>query len=390
MSRRPPSAEALRRAFRLDPRVAYLNHGGFGAVPRPVFARFQTWQARVERNPTAFFQRELPDLLAQARARLGHYLGASADDVVYVQNATVGLNTVARSMPLAPDDEVLATDQEYGAVERAWRFVCEQRGARYVARPLPRPLDDPAEVVKALVAGVTPRTRVLALSHVTSATGAVLPLADIASAARERDLITVVDGAHAIGQVPVDLEALGVDVYVGNMHKWLCAPRGSAVLYARRAIQPLLQPLVVSWGWRPDSPGASAFVDMHEWQGTRDVSAFLATPDAIDFLAAHDWDAVRARCHGQLARFHAALGEVTGLTPLAAIERHAQMAALPLPSCDTARVARRLLAEHAIEVQVYRWREQPVVRVSVQGYNTDEELARLLDALPPLVRQEAA
>lgn len=379
---------ALREQFLLRPDVVFLNHGSFGACPRPVFERYQAWQVELERQPVEFLGRRARELLAEARAALGAYLGADADEVVYAPNVTTALNVVARSLPLAEGDEVLTTDHEYGALERTWRFVCERRGARYVVQPLPRPLDDPDAVVEAVWRAVTPRTRVLFLSHITSPTAAILPIAPLIARARAAGIWTVVDGAHAPGQIPVDLHALDVDFYGGNCHKWLCAPKGAGFLYARHDVQHLLEPLVVSWGWRSREPGPSRFIDEQEYQGTRDLAAYLSVPAAIAFQAEHDWPRVRAECHALARWARAAVAELTGLPQLTADSPawYAQMVTLPLPPGDEAALKRRLYDEHRIEIPVVRWQDGRYVRISVQGYTTRADVEALVEALAALLR----
>jgi isopenicillin-N epimerase len=378
---------ALREQFLLRPDVTFLNHGSYGACPRPVFERYQAWQLELERQPVEFLGRRRHALLAEARAALAAYLDADADEIVYFPNVTTALNVVARSLPLGEGDEILTTDHEYGALDRTWRFVCERRGARYVVQQLPTPLDDPAEVVEAIMAGLTSRTRVLFLSHVTAPTAAILPLAPLIERARVAGVWTVVDGAHAPGQVPVELHALGVDFYGGNCHKWLCAPKGSGFLYARRELQHLLEPLVVSWGWQARDPGPSRFVDEQERQGTRDIAAYLSVPAAIEFQARHDWPRIRQECHALARWARTRIGELTGL-PHVTVDSpawYAQMATVPLPAGDEAELKRRLYGEYGIEIPVGSWRDQRRVRISVQGYNTRADLERLVSALAELL-----
>jgi isopenicillin-N epimerase len=214
------SLTSLRELFLLRPDVVFLNHGSFGACPRAVFQAYQTWQLELERQPVEFIQRRSRDLLREAREALGVFVGADADDLVYVTNATMGLNIVARSVPLEPGDEVLTTDHEYGALNRTWEFVCDKRGARYVRRPVALPISDEEQVVDAIWSGVTARTRVLFISHITSPTALIFPVKELVRRAREAGILTIVDGAHASGQVPLELEAMGVDFYSGNCHKW--------------------------------------------------------------------------------------------------------------------------------------------------------------------------
>ena len=385
-------ALALRREFLLRPGVVFLNHGSYGASPRPVFDAYQEWQRELEGQPVEFLGRRLRGLLEASRAALGAYVGADGDDLVYVPNSTFALNVVARALPLSPGDEVLGTDHEYGAIERTWRFVCGRRGARYVRQAVPLRPSSPDEVVEAIWAGVTPRTRVLFLSHITSPTATVFPIEPLLRRARAAGILSVVDGAHAPGQLPLDLEALGADFYAGNCHKWLCAPKGSAFLHARREVQELLSPLVVSWGWQSDRPGPSRFVDEQQLQGTRDPAAFLAVPAAIRFLEQHDWPAVRRRCHDLLAGARRAIGALTGLPPLTpdTPDWYAQMAAFPLPPCDGPALKERLYQSYQIEVPVTSWQGLAFVRVSVQGYTSAADVATLVGALADLLPEVTA
>jgi len=377
----------LRKLFLLRPDVIFLNHGSFGACPRPVFERYQAWQAELEQQPVEFLGRRFNDLMRSAREPLAAFVSADPDDLVYVPNATTGLNIVARSLRLQPGDQVLTTNHEYGALDRTWRFLCEKCGASYVNHPIALPVTSREQVVEALWAGVTERTRVLFLSHITSPTALILPVADWVRRARKAGIITVVDGAHAPGQIPVDLSTLGADFYVGNCHKWMCAPKGSAFLHARREAQALLEPLVVSWGWQSEMPGPSRFVDEQEWQGTRDIATYLTVPEAIAFLERHNWPRVRQECH-QLARAaRQAISDLTGLEPISpdSPDWYAQMVALPLPRCDAEDLKRRLYDEFAVEVPIITWRERQFVRVSIQGYNTQQHVDALLEALTRLL-----
>jgi isopenicillin-N epimerase len=379
---------ALREQFLLRPDVVFLNHGSYGACPRPVFERYQSWQLELERQPVEFLGRRARDLLLESRSALAGYLHCDPDEIVYSQNVTTALNVVARSLPLQEGDEILTTDHEYGALDRTWKFICQRTGAKVVRQELPLPLDDPDEVVAAVLAGLTPRTRVLFLSHITSPTAVTLPIEKLIAHARAAGLWTVVDGAHAPGQIPVDLHGLGVDFYGGNCHKWLSAPKGAGFLYARRGVQHLLDPLVISWGWEARSPSGSRFIDEQEGQGTRDISAFLSVPAAIEFQAANDWDRVRAECH-QLARETAArVADLTDLPPLTADspEWFAQMVTMPLPAGDDAALKLRLYDEFKIEIPVVVWRDRRFVRISVQGYNTRADTGRLVDALGEILR----
>ena len=366
-------AARIRDEFLLDPAIVFLNHGSFGACPRDVFERYQAWQLELERRPVEFLARRLPALLADARAALGAEIGADPDDLVFVPNATAGLNVAASALDLQPRDEVLATDLEYGAVDLMWRHVCARAGATYVRAEIPLPLESTADVVAALWERVTARTRVLFLSHITSSTGLVLPVEELCARARARGMTTIVDGAHAPGQLPLDVRLLDVDFYAGNCHKWLCAPKGAGFLYVRRELQPIVHPLVIGWGYGEDS----TFVRRHELQGTRDPAAYLAVPAAIEWLHGHGWDDVRARCRSLTRQ---ARNEIP-LDPVAAPQLLAQMVAWMVPDDAPLDLQERLYDEHRIEIPIVEQNGRRLMRASFQGYNSEADLAALRAAL---------
>jgi isopenicillin-N epimerase len=353
---------ALKNLFLLDPGIVFLNHGSYGACPKPVFEEYQRLQRELERQPVEFLalERRYPELIDGARTRLAAYVGADPGNVAFAPNASTALNAVARSLRLGEGDEVLMGDAEYGGMQILWDFIARRTGARIVHRPF-------AELEPG------PRTRAVFCSHVEWVTGRVNDLRPVVAAARAAGVLSIVDGAHAPGQIPLALDDLGADVYAGNCHKWLCAPKGSAFLYARPEVQGLIDPLVVSW----DFGDGNAFHQVHRWQGTRDPAAYLAVPAAIDFQADHDWDRVRDRCHALLE----AVRDRLPLEP--ATDAFAQMLGFVLPEgVDGAAFKARLYAEHRVEVPVVqapdgRW----VMRVSVQAYNDEADLDALVSAM---------
>ena len=360
----------MREGFLLDPDVVQLNHGGYGACPLPVFEEYQRFQRLLEEGPTDFFTRrvvggiwgapERPGLLATARGELAAFVGADADDLIFAPNATSGLNAVIRSLRLAPGDEVVTTTHEYGAITRTWEFA----GATLVACT-------PEEVI----ARIGPRTRAVSVSHITSPTALVLPVAEICAAARAAGALAVVDGAHVPGHLPLDVASLGADLYAGNCHKWLCAPKGAGFLCARPEHQEWIEPLVVSWGWREDA----GFAERHGWAGTRDPSAYLTLPKAIEVHAT--FDAARQRAVADLAE-----ERLAGLGfPRVPGEPAPFMRAFELPPGDSDELWQRLFAEHRIEVPVYEWEGRRLLRVSVGPYNDEDDIARLVSALRALL-----
>jgi isopenicillin-N epimerase len=386
----------MRELFLLDPDIVFLNHGSFGACPRPVFEAYQACQLELERRPVEFLGRRSAELLASARARLAGHVGATPDDLVFIPNTTTGVNTVARSLALEPGDEVLATDQEYGACDNVWELVCSRAGARYVRRELPLPLPGPGEVAEAIWSGVTPATRVLYLSHITSTTALILPVADLCRRARAAGILSVIDGAHVPGQLELDLEAVGADVYVANCHKWLCAPKGAALLHVRPERQLDFDAAVVSWGYSTRVEGHTSFdgylgttpfVRRHQWQGTRDISAFLSVPAAIDFQREHGWEEVRRRCHAMALDLRDRVGALTGLSSVCGDDAFGQMVPVPLPPCEPEALKATLYDRFHIEVPVTAHRGRHLLRVSLQGYNTPADVDALVEAVRVLLSE---
>lgn len=378
----------LKEHFLLDPTVTFLNHGSFGAIPRRVFNVYQNWQRELEHQPVEFLGRRITELMSESRAALGDYLGTRADNLVYTQNVTISLNIVARSLELGPNDEVLTTDHEYGAMDRTWRFLSKEHGFRYVNRHIELPISSEEKFIDDFWQGVTKNTRIIFLSHITSPTAIIFPVKEIIRCARDAGILTIIDGAHVPGQLPLHLDSLDADFYGGNLHKWLCAPKGAGFLYARPDVQPLLKPLVVSWGYESDFPSGSDFVDHHEWWGTRDPAAFLSVPVAINFQDENNWDEVQDSCHQLAAYAQKKICELTGLSPLhsQADVWFRQMVASPLPAdTDVLLLKNRLYDEHRIEVPVHEWNGNKLIRISVQGYNTKRDIDKLIDALSILL-----
>jgi isopenicillin-N epimerase len=380
----------LRELWRFKPGVTYLNHGSFGACPRPVLESAERWNRRLAEQPCEFFQRDSADLLAGVRGKLGAFLGASPADLVQATNATVAGNIIAQQFArsLRPGDQVLTTDHEYGAMVRMWETLCRRAGAELVKVPLPYPIRSEAGVVEALFARRTDRTRLVFASHVTSPTALVLPLRAIVAEARRHGLPVMIDGAHAPGMFPLDLSAVGADWYVGNCHKWLCAPVGSGFLYAAPTVSPKPEPLVIGWGQRPgkgDEPGL--WQAEFEWGGTRDYAAFLATADAIDLAESVGPARIAAHGHALAGYARRRLAELTGLEPICPDSPafYGSMAACPLPPGPAKPLQDALFHRFGIEVPVVEWSGRRFVRVSGALYNTAQEIDRLVGALRELL-----
>ncbi len=320
-------------------------------------------------------------MLDEARAPLAAYLNCPKSDLVFVNNATSGVNVAARSLKLEAGDEILTTEHEYGACLYTWQHACERTGARIVTQAIPLPYTTPEAFIEALWQGVTARTRVIYLSHITSPTALIFPVEAICARARAAGIITVIDGAHAPGQIPLDLAQIGADFYTGNCHKWMCTPKGSAFLYVRPELQAQTESVIISWGWGADA----TFITRNQRQGTRDPAAYLSVPAGIDFLAAHDWASVRARCHDLGVELREQIAALTGCESIAPESWFSQMFAAALPPCDPAEIKTRLYDDYGIEVPVLTWGDRQYVRVSLQGYNRREDGQRLLTALQELL-----
>ena len=382
------------KLWTLDPEIIFLNHGSFGACPRPVLEEQSALRARMERQPVQFF-RDLEGLLDSARAELAALVGADADDLTFVSNATSGVNTVLRSLFLEPGDELLTTNHAYNSCRNALRWQ-EKSGVRMVVAQVPWPIAGPAQVVEAVLARATPRTRLVLLDHVTSPSGLVFPVASLVRALAERGIDTLVDGAHAPGMIELNVTSLGAAYYTGNCHKWLCAPKGAAFLHVRRDRQDRVRPLAVGHGLNSTRTDRSRFRLEMDWIATADPTPFLCVPAAIRFLSGllpGGLPALQARNRALALQAQGILSAALGVERPAPPEMIGTLAAVPLPDYRGAPpdgrgawwhpLQRTLLEEHQIEVPIFPFPELPrqVVRVAAQIYNSPEQVERLAAAI---------
>jgi isopenicillin-N epimerase len=384
----------------LDPQVTFLNHGSFGSCPRPVLKFQRALQDRLERQPVGFLIDEFEAFWDDARRSLAQFVGADADDLVFVPNATTGVNTILRSLEFKRGDELLTTDHAYNACRCALDFVAARAGARVIVAKIPFPFASPQQIVDVVLARVTRRTRLALIDHVTSSTGLVLPLEKIVSELSARGVETLVDGAHAPGMIPINLKKLGAAYYAGNCHKWICSPKGAALLYVRRDRQAQIRPLAISHG--ANSPrDYPRFLLEFSWTGTGDFSAWLSVPESLRVIGAllpGSWPAVMQRNHALALAARGLLCDALNISPPCPDEMIGTLAAVPLPDMradDIARISNgldplrgRLLHEHGIEVPVFPWPAPPKrwLRVSAQLYNSlpqYEKLAAVLRKILP-------
>jgi isopenicillin-N epimerase len=380
----------LKSSFLLDPNIIFLNNGSFGACPRPVFEVYQSWQRRLEQQPVLFLNREITSLQQEARQALAAYLHTSADNLAFVPNATHGVNIIARSLALSEGDEILTSDHEYGAMDYTWEFIGKKTGAKIVHQPIALPARSSTEMAEQFWHGVTPRTKAIFLSHISSPTALRLPIEAICARARQAGILSIIDGAHAPGQIPLDLDSVGADFYIGNCHKWMLSPKGAGFLYARPEVQPLVEPLIVSWGYHatPQNTYGTQYLDYQSWTGTYDPAAYFSVPAAIQFMEENYWPRVRSECHRLLRSAIERICTLVNMEPLYPFDSdlYFQLGIAPLPvNTNIEALKIRLYEEYRIEVPLMEWNGRKFVRISVQAYNTQEDLDALINGLGELL-----
>ncbi|MFN0018460.1 MAG: aminotransferase class V-fold PLP-dependent enzyme [Pirellulaceae bacterium] len=374
------------KSWSIRPDTTYLNHGSFGPPPEPVRKARLKWVSDLDSQPMDFFVRQLEPAWRTARDQLAQFIGAQADSLVFVENATAGMNIVADSFQLHPGDEVLLTDHEYGAVVRIWERACERAQARVTTARLPLPFTTADETVDTLFSQVTHATRLIVVSHITSPTAVILPVAQICRQARERGIAICIDGPHAPAQIPLDISSLGCDFYAASCHKWLSAPFGSGFLYVAKSYQPYIRPPLLSWGRLPPQP-IESWSDEFFWRGTRDSSPYLAIPDAIQFMQEVGLEFFQSGSHALAQYARHRLVELTQLEPIIPDSPtwYGSIAHVPLPPGDRAKLQEALWQQHHIEVPIVDWNGRRFIRVSCHLYNTPAQIDRLVDALRTLL-----
>ena len=394
-------ASEFARYWSLDPDVAFLNHGSFGACPVPVLETQTRLRNRLERGPVQFLLREFDGLAISARAKTAAFIGVDPDDLAFVPNATTGVNTILRSLSFAAGDELLTTNHEYNACRNAMDFVAERSGARVVAVDIPFPIGSSHEVVERLMDGASDKTRLAVVDHITSLTGMVMPIRRIVRTFAERGIDTLVDGAHGPGMFPLDIAEIGPAYYTGNCHKWLCTPKGAALLYVRRDLQPYIRPLAISHGANSERTDASRFQLEFGWTGTVDPTAYLCIPESIRFMGSllpGGWPELMERNRKLALDARALLCDALGVAPACPDEMIGTLASVPL-SAGTFHFTTTALAfdeldmvlreEYGFEVPVLACPEGPasIIRIAAQIYNSIEQYAALADTLKILLRR---
>ena len=366
----------LKNDFLLNPEYRHLNHGSFGACPKPIFEDYQYWQLRLEQDPVQFFVHDGNKQLEISKQALAEYINCDKDDLVMTMNPSYAINIIAKSFHLEPGDEILATDHEYGALDKTWNYYCHEAGANYVQQEIPLGVQSKEEIIKAFWKGYSHKTKAIFISQITSMTATIFPVKEICERAKELGLITIVDGAHVPGHIPLDLSELKADIYTGACHKWMLAPKGCAFLYITKEFQNEFNPLLISWGFNSDSPGKSKFLDYHQLQGTRDYSAFLTLPKAIEYMNKNNWWDVSARCKKMVLDNYEDLCDIAGTKPITPVSSEflGQICSVPVPISDPNELKSLLYDQYKIEIPVFQWKDQIFMRLSTQAYVDQEDI----------------
>lgn len=380
---------SLKSQFLIDTNITFLNFGSFGACPKPVFEEYQRLQLELEKESVQFIAFEGPKNLRRSREALGAYVNCNADDLVYVTNPTYAINIIAKSLKLAPGDEILSTNIEYGAMDRTWKYYCNKAGATYIRQRIQLPLVSKEKFIEDFFSGLSANTKAFFLSQITSSTALKFPAKEIVAMAKEKGLLTIVDGAHVPGHIPLDITALDADIYTGACHKWMCAPKGCSFLYVRKELQSLFDPLLISWGYESAAPSSSRFIDYHQMQGTRDFSAFLAIPKAIEFLNENNWEQVGADCRALAHSNYQRFCDLLNTEPLCPIsdEFLGQMCSMLIKTDEPEKLQRLLFEKYKIEIPVSRQDDKIFIRYSIQAFNSQQDLDILYTALTEIIKQ---
>jgi isopenicillin-N epimerase len=371
--------------FLLDPDITFLNHGSYGACSKPVFKEYQDWQQKLENQPVQFMTNQVYSAMEKSRESMSQFVGCDGEELVFFQNPTTAVTNVIYNLDLKPGDEVLMSNHEYGALVRAWKMWGEKTGVNIIQQDISMPVTTEENFIKNFWTGVTDQTKVIFLSHITSSTALIFPIEKIIKLAKEQNILTIIDGAHVPAHIPLNIHELGCDFYTGACHKWLCAPKGSSFLFVKKEHQDWVKPVVVSWGKDGDDPSPSEFIQNFQWQGTRDMSAFLTIPTAINFYI-KEIRPYQESCKKIIQDTYSEFPSVLNTEPISAgREWLAQLVAHPLPKNIPSNLKKRLWEEYQIEIPVFEWSGQEFVRVSIQVYNTQKDVDLLMSALRSLI-----
>ncbi len=374
--------------FLLTKDITFLNHGSFGACPKPIFEAYQNFQLELETEPVGFIIKKAPQYLKVAKNRLAKFIGCDASDFFFTPNPTFAVNTIMRSINLQAGDEILTTNHEYGAMDRTWNFYCKKSGAKYIRQEIPLPVVSKEQIIEEFWKGYTSNTKVVFLNQMSSSTALIFPVKEICDKAKQLGLITIVDGAHVPGHIDLDISELNPDYYTGTLHKWMLAPKGSSFLYVKKELQNTIDPLVVSWGYESLFPSESRFLDYHEIQGTRDISMFLCTPTVIDFLEENNWKEKSKACKLIVRDNYQRFCDLVGTKPICPITEEflGQMASIPILTKKPMELKELLYDKYKIQIPVMPLNDSVYIRYSINAYNSQADLDVLYKALEDIIK----
>ena len=378
----------LKDLFLLDPNITFLNHGSFGACPKPIFDSLVKWQKLLEREPVKFLAFDLFKYLENSRNSLSSYLNCHKDDVVFFPNPSTALNTVIKSLELNAGDEILSTNHEYGALDRTWNFISKKKGIKYINQYISLPLKSKDQFIEDFTKGINDKTKVIFISHITSPTALIFPVKEICDIASKKNIITIVDGAHAPAHIDVNLKEIGADFYTGACHKWMCSPKGVAFLYAKKSVQHIIDPLVVSWGYEAENPSHSQYLDYLQWQGTNDMSPYLTIPDTIKFLHENNWIQIAKESRELNIWARDQIVNQLGLELIADENFIGQMSSIPFDFKDQINDQLEFYNRYGIQIPFFMWNNVPLIRLSIQVYNDEKDIHRLILAMKDFMNRK--
>ena len=372
----------FKKLFLLDNNVTYLNHGSFGACPKVTMEQYFKIQKNLEKQPIDFLANNIDYELKKAREALSSYVDCESDNLVFFPNPSTAINMVAKSLDINKHDEILTTSHEYGALVKMWKFICNQNKAKYIEFDPILPLQSKSDFLEGFLNNITDKTKIIFISHITSATALIFPVKEICDEARKRGILSIIDGAHAPAHIDLSIKDINPDIYVGACHKWMLSPKGASFIYAKKDIQKILKPLVISWGWESDTPGESPFLDHHQWQGTNDISQYLVIPFTIDFLKNNKWEEVSNDCRDLNLESRRRLLKLFDDEILCenSYDWIGQMSSFIIPDCNIADLYEYLKSKN-IEVPIMEWNNRKILRISIQAYNDDNDITRLIKYL---------
>ncbi|WP_396147629.1 aminotransferase class V-fold PLP-dependent enzyme [Flavobacterium sp.] len=377
----------MKSHFLLDNNITFLNHGSFGACPKPVFEEFQRLQLELEQEPVHFIQKKLPVYLKEAKKPLAKFIGCDSEDFFFTPNPTFAVNTIMRSLNLQKDDEILTTNHEYGAMDRTWNFYCKNSGAKYIRQEISLPIISKEQILEEFWKGYNSNTKVIFLNQISSSTALIFPVKEICDKAQQLGLITIIDGAHVPGHVDLNIQELNPDFYTGTLHKWMLAPKGSSFLYVKKEFQSDIDPLIVSWGYESLAPSDSQFLDYHEYQGTNDHSAYLCTPKVIEFLEQNNWKEKSKACKKIVLENYHRFCDLVNTKPICPISEEflGQMASIPIRTEKPMELKELLYAKYKIQIPIMPLNDKIYMRYSMNVYNSQEDLEVLYQAITDII-----